>query len=181
MLPAVRLVVLVAVTTMLPSAARGTPMWVSSDSTQGPAAPTVVVVVGDASHVVYDIQIHGMSVSDTIVEGQMYRQLSFPGETFSASMGSWSRRMSLGTAPASAVPAIPLRFSPPSPRARPAPASHPARRVAPRPSLPNHSRIRCVVSNPPSHRTLRKPMRRPRTLRHSWQVASVCLRRSTNG
>ncbi|MBM3315217.1 hypothetical protein FJY71_05165 [candidate division WOR-3 bacterium] len=71
----------VAALALLSVVAHGTPVWVSFDgSSQQAVPPSVVVVSGDANHVAYDIRVHGMLVSDTVIEGEAYRRLSFPGE-----------------------------------------------------------------------------------------------------
>ncbi len=58
----------------------GEPVWVSFDDTPEPVPPTVEIVSGDANQVIYSIQVHGMLVSDTVVEGEVYRRLELPGE-----------------------------------------------------------------------------------------------------
>lgn len=72
--------VLVIAFALLTAAVQAEPVWVSFDGTPEPIPPTVEILSADVNHVFYDIQVHGMLVSDTVVEGVTYQRLSFPGE-----------------------------------------------------------------------------------------------------
>ncbi len=76
-----RTAVTVVAVALLAVVIHGEPVWLSFDATSPQAVPpSVEIVDGDPNHVVYDIKIHGVLVSDTLVEGDVYHRLSFPDE-----------------------------------------------------------------------------------------------------
>lgn len=66
--------------TLLAVVVYGEPVWVSFDSTTEAVSPSVVIAEADQNHVIYDVHVHGMLVSDTLIDGEVYRRLSFPNE-----------------------------------------------------------------------------------------------------